>query len=62
MSLTMSVQEVADFLLISKDTVHRCLADGRLTGVKIHHGRMWRVHRSSVNDYYWGRYVDGRSA
>jgi excisionase family DNA binding protein len=44
----LTVQEVADYLKISRTTVWRWCNDGKLPAFKI--GRGWRLHRSSVDE------------
>lgn len=53
--MTVSTAEAARLLNCSVDTVYRYLKDGHLTGVKISHGRIWRVHRDSVDAFVWVR-------
>ena len=42
----LTVQEVADYLKVSRSTVWRWCNEGRMSAFKIGHG--WRVHRSEV--------------
>lgn len=40
----LTVQEVADYLKISRSTVWRWCNEGKLTAFKV--GRSWRIHRT----------------
>jgi len=44
----LTVQEVADYLKVSRTTVWRWCSDGKLTAFKV--GRGWRIHRSKVEE------------
>ena len=46
MDQILTVQEIADYLKVSRSTVWRWCNQGKLRAFKIGHG--WRVHRSEV--------------
>ncbi|MBI5877194.1 MAG: helix-turn-helix domain-containing protein [Chloroflexi bacterium] len=49
MDQLMTVQEVADYLKVSRTTVWRWCSDGRLPACKV--GRGWRVRRKDLERF-----------
>ena len=45
----MSVEEIADYLNVSKDTVYTRLAEGTIPAHKL--GRLWRFKPSEVDEW-----------
>lgn len=48
-SEVMTIKEAMEFLSIGKNTIYSLLSSGELKGFRI--GKLWRIHRSSVQDY-----------
>ncbi len=45
----LTLQEAAEFLRVSKATMHRLLASGQLTGHKV--GRAWRFYKKDLHAF-----------
>lgn len=49
----MTIDELADYLKISKSTLYHLVRRGEVPGTKI--GRHWRFHRSTIEAWMSGR-------
>ena len=45
----MSIDELAEYLKISKSTLYKLAQDDKLPGTKI--GKRWRFHKSAIDDW-----------
>ena len=52
MQVLMTLDEVAAYLRLSKDTVYRMVQSGRIPAVKV--GTQWRFHRPEVEQWLEG--------
>ena len=48
----LTIDQVAQFMQLSRDTVYRLAAKGKLPGRKV--GRVWRFHRRAIETYVMG--------
>jgi excisionase family DNA binding protein len=48
---TITVNEAAEMLRVSPQSVRRWLKDGHLQGTKVGKGKLWRLSRSEVEKY-----------
>lgn len=58
--LTLTVQQVAKLLKVSKNTAYRLVRSGTLRSIRV--GRQIRVPRSALEDYLNGEPERGQSA
>ena len=45
----MSLDELADYLKVSKSTLYKLVQQGGIPGQKV--GKQWRFHKSAVDDW-----------
>ena len=45
----MSIEELAEYLKISRSTLYKLAQDGSLPGQKV--GRRWRFHKGAIEDW-----------
>jgi excisionase family DNA binding protein len=45
----MSIDELAEYLKISRSTLHKLAQEGGLPGQKV--GRRWRFHKGAIDDW-----------
>jgi len=45
----LTIEELADYLKISKSTLYKLAQNGVLPGIKV--GRHWRFHRDAVDEW-----------
>ncbi|MBI1827850.1 MAG: helix-turn-helix domain-containing protein [Planctomycetes bacterium] len=45
----LTVQQAAELMQVSTDTVYRLVSSGELPAKKV--GRIWRLHRSAIKSY-----------
>jgi excisionase family DNA binding protein len=45
----LTMDELAEYLKISKSTLYKLAVDGKLPGTKI--GKRWRFHRGAIDDW-----------
>ena len=45
----MTIDELADYLKISKSTLYKLAQNGALPGIKV--GRRWRFHKEAVDEW-----------
>lgn len=55
-SIVLTIDDLAEYLKISKSTLYKLAQDGLLPGQKV--GRHWRFHRDAVDD--WLRLAPGK--
>lgn len=48
---TITVNEAAEMLRVSPQSVRRWLKDGHLQGTKVGKGKLWRLSRAEVENY-----------
>ncbi len=48
---TITVNEAAEMLKVSPQSVRRWLKDGHLKGSKVGKGKLWRLNRREVENY-----------
>jgi excisionase family DNA binding protein len=48
-SSVFTIEELAEYLKISKSTLYKLAQEGNLPGQKV--GKHWRFHRDTVNDW-----------
>ncbi len=48
---TITVNEAAEMLRVSPQSVRRWLKDGHLKGAKVGKGKLWRLNRREVESY-----------
>lgn len=49
LSMVLTIEELAEYLKISKSTLYKLAQEGALPGQKI--GRHWRFHRDAVDEW-----------
>lgn len=54
----LSVEQIAEYVGVSRDTVYAWLASGRMPGYKV--GRQWRVKMSEVDGWIRGGHAEER--
>ena len=45
----LTIEELADYLKISKSTLYKLAQSGALPGIKV--GRHWRFHREAIDEW-----------
>lgn len=45
----MSIEQLADYLKVSRSTLYKLAQDGRLPGQKV--GKRWRFHKKAIDDW-----------
>ena len=45
----MTIEDLAEYLKISRSTLYKLLQDGRLTGQKV--GKRWRFHQDAIDEW-----------
>ncbi len=48
----MTIEELADYLKISKSTLYKLVQDGGMPGQKV--GKRWRFHKDSIDEWLKG--------
>ncbi|MDA8217420.1 MAG: helix-turn-helix domain-containing protein [Chloroflexota bacterium] len=59
-SAVLTVEEAAQYLRVHEQTVYQLLRTGQLKGAKV--GRVWRIHRASVDAFLMGENGSGDGA
>ena len=45
----MTIEVLAEYLMISRSTLYKLVQDGRLPGQKV--GKRWRFHREAIDEW-----------
>jgi len=45
----MTIEALAEYLMISRSTLYKLVQDGRLPGQKV--GKRWRFHREAIDEW-----------
>ena len=53
----MSIEQLADYLKVSRSTLYKLAQDGRLPGQKV--GKRWRFHKKAIDDWLGQQHQDG---
>jgi len=54
----MTIDELAEYLKISKSTLYKLVQDGGLPGQKV--GKRWRFHKDAIDEWLKGHPEHGR--
>ena len=60
MSEILTVQEVCEYLKISKPSLYRYVKAGELPGFKM--GKIWKFHRHTIDDWFQKKVVEDTRA
>ncbi len=53
----MSIEQLADYLKVSRSTLYKLAQEGRLPGQKV--GKRWRFHKKAIDDWLSQQPQDG---
>jgi excisionase family DNA binding protein len=59
MAELMTVEEVADYLRVTKKTIYRLLEGGKIPATKV--GRQWRFEKAAIDEWLRGNSIGGKA-